>query len=157
MIREKDMEKIIEDIKDLFYQEVDVDYLDLELDKSIHAEVNEGKFFFRLQDYLNNILNNNEVKKEVLPPQIDLGIIQKGLNYRQCLSFVRNRGYGWDLPTIDDFLNLTSQQKSSFDEDIFWSSTPYDDKNMWCFSFIKNKKIIMEKGFYCNVCLKRTI
>jgi hypothetical protein len=153
MIRESDLDKIIEDIKDIFYSEVDVECL--QIDASVHTEVNEGRFFFKLEDYLKDLLNNNENKKVILPTDIDYNLIQKGINYRTSLSFVRNRGYGWEIPNIQDFENLTPIQKSKFTEDIFWSSTSYDEESMWCFSFVKNKKIVMNKGFYCNLCLKR--
>ena len=155
MLRERDLEKVIEDIKDMFYEEVNIETLDVP-PSGLHSEINEGKFFFKLQDYLKNILNNNEVKKEILPVNIDSLLIQRGINYRQALSFTRNQGYGWEMPTIDDFLNLSSIQKSRFEDDIFWSSTSHDEQNMYCFSFVKNTKIIMSKGFYCNLCLKRT-
>jgi hypothetical protein len=153
MIRESDLDKIIEDIKDIFYSEVDVECL--QVDASIHTEVNEGRFFFKLEDYLKDLLNNNENKKIILPTDIDYNLIQKGINYRTSLSFVRNRGYGWEIPNIQDFENLTPVQKSKFTEDIFWSSIPYDEESMWCFSFVKNKKNVMNKRFYCNLCLKR--
>jgi len=155
MLRERDMNKIIEDIKDIFYTEVDVEYL--EVPPHIHAEISEGKFFSKLEDYLKNILNNNEIKKEMLSVNIDSLLIYQSVNYHHALSFARNRGYGWEIPTIDDFLSLSSYQKSQFGDDIFWSSTPYDEEKMYCFSFIKNSKIIMNKGFYCNLALKRTI
>ena len=153
MIRESDLDKIIEDIKDIFYSEVDVECL--QIDASIHTEVNEGKFFFKLEDYLKQLLNNNDTKKNILPTTIDYNMIQKSINYRTSLSFVRNRGYCWEIPTIKDFENLSIIEKSNFTEDIFWSSTIHDEDHIWCFSFVKNKRIIMNKGFYCNLCLKR--
>jgi hypothetical protein len=153
MIRESDLDKIIEDIKDIFYSEVDVECL--QVDASIHTEVNEGKFFFKLEDYLKQLLNNNDTKKNILPTAIDYNMIQKSINYRTSLSFVRNRGYGWEIPTIKDFENLSIIERSNFTEDIFWSSTAHNEEHIWCFSFVKNKRIIMNKGFYCNLCLKR--
>lgn len=156
MLREQDIDKIIENIKDIFYEEVDVEMLEVP-DSGLHGEINEGKFFIKVHDYLKHILNNNEEKKIISKADIDYRMIKRSINYRQSISFVRNQRYGWEIPTIDDFQNLPSLLKSKFHDDIFWSSTPYDDQSLWCFSFTKNKKIVMNKGFYCNLCLKKTI
>ena len=156
MIPEQDIDKIIEHIKDMFYEEVDIEMLEIP-DSGLHGEINEGKFFIKVHDYLKNLLNNNEEKKVIKKVNIDPMMIQRSINYRQSLSFARNLRNGWELPTIEDFENLHSSIKSKFHDDIFWSSTAYDDEKMYCFSFVKNTKIIMNKGFYCNLALKKTI
>lgn len=59
------------------------------------------------------------------------------------------------LPTIDDLEHLPVNIKKNFQNDLYWSSTPYDHRSYWVFSFKTNKKIIADINNYCYVILKR--
>ena len=157
MSNQKDLEKILEDIKDIFYSEVEAKMISESLD--IYPEIEEGKFFSKLEDYLKLLLLSDQEQEKITKKSVSIDhlMIKRSINYRQSLSFVRNRGYGWELPTIDDFFNLSLVQKSLFHDDIFWSSTSYDDQSVYCYSFKRNSKIIMNKSLYFNLALKRII
>jgi hypothetical protein len=156
MINSNDVDLIIENIKDIFYEEVFID------NQEQIPQIKEGLLFNRIEDYLKeffNVKNNLTVKeiKEAIKEAIELEEAYKYpcLPYSKLSHYLYNRGSNWSLLKIDDFINLPNSIKKNFDDDLYWSSTPYDHQNYWAFSFKNNKKVIVNINMYCYVILKK--
>jgi hypothetical protein len=154
MINSNDVDLIIENIKDIFYEEVFID------NQEQIPQINEGLLFNRIEDYLKGFFS---VKKNVhiqeVKEEIELEETYKHpcLPYSKLSHYLYNRGSNWSLLTIDDFISLPNSIKKNFDDDLYWSSTPYDHQNYWAFSFKNNKKVIVNINMYCYVILKKSI
>lgn len=155
MVNNNDIDLIIEKIKDIFYDEVCIKR-DEELDV---LELDEGMFFEKTNDYLKSFFNvnlkNKIIYRKKFPVELEDLFQHPLLSYDKVTSYVRNRGKHWDLLSIDDFDALPVNIKKNFDNDLYWSSTPYDHHSYWAFSFKTNKKVIVNRNNYCYVILKR--
>ena len=154
MINNNDVNLIMENIKDIFYEEVFLDNEEQTL------EINEGLVFKRIEDYLKgffNIKNNLPIQEVKEKPPVELEDLFQHpcLPYSKLTYYINNRGKNWMLPTIDDFERLSVNIKKNFQNDLYWSSTPYDHRSYWSFSFKTNKKIIVDINNYCYVILKQ--
>jgi hypothetical protein len=154
MIDNNDVDLIIENIKDIFYEEVFID------NQEQIPQINEGLLFNRIEDYLKRFFN---VKKNVIIQDVKEEIeLEEAYNhpclpYSKLSHYLYNRGSNWSLLTIDDFISLPNNIKKNFNDDLYWSSTPYDHQNYWAFSFKNNKKVIVNINMYCYVILKKSI
>ena len=107
--------------------------------------------FFKITDF-NSLKKAIDNKKEIEWEEL---FEHPSLPYCKIYQYVLNRGKGWTLPSIDDFINLSNSEKKQFTNDMYWSCTPYDNENLWAFSFKTNRKIITNKNLYCHVILKQ--
>ena len=154
MVNNNDIDLIMEKIKDIFYEEVCIKHNE-ELDV---LEIDEGRFFEKIDDYLKYFFDVNlkdDDFKEKLPIELEDLFQHPCLPYSKLTYYINNRGKNWMLPTIDDFERLPVNIKKNFQNDLYWSSTPYDHRSYWVFSFKTNKKIIADINNYCYVILKR--
>lgn len=152
-----DLELIIENIKDIFYEEITIEYID-DSSEPPFPQVDEGLFFDRLENYLKiffNLKENNKIISNESSIEWEDIFNHPSFPYSKISQYVMNRGRGWDLPSIDDFVRMSNIQKKNFTNDLYWSCTPYDQNTYWAFSFKTNRKIATNKNLYCHVILKK--
>jgi hypothetical protein len=159
MIYDNDLKLIIENIKDIFYEEINIEYIEDSKDPPF-PQIDEGLFFDRLENYLKNFFNVKEENKfPLIVSEIEWEDIfsHPSFPYSKVPQYIINRGKNWNLPSIDDFICMSNVLKKNFTNDLYWSSTPYDQDSYWAFSFKTNRKIITNKNLYCHVILKRNV